>query len=646
MEKKITLKKNFENQLHKLQEKYGSEFENLNGLSDEQLSNTDFLDNFVGAKVVADASIDGNANIKRKDIVTLMKEMGKPEQKLLAYHKIYLELNQKYGFKTANDWFEKEWNKTLYLHDSNTASFIPYCYSYDLRRLAEEGLFFTDIKNYKPAKHLTTFVDFVKEFICYTSNRTSGAVGLPNIIPYMYYFWKKDIYSNYWQGDPEKYAKQNIQRFIFAVNQPYVRDGVQSAFTNTSVFDMEYLTSLFGGSQFPDGSFMVDELDGIMQFQKWYMEEMSEIRAENMMTFPVNTINFLMNEDKTEFLDKDFAEWAIKHNMKWNDSNIFADNTVTSLSNCCRLKSNIKDLGYFNSIGGTSLRVGSVKVSTINLARLALENKTEKSYLSALKKIVKLNLQMLDCQRDIIKKNIERGLLTNYADGLIDLSTQYSTIGVMGIYETMKTYGYVYVDELENTYYKDEAFQFGKKIFDTIHQVKDEFAKDKDYSINLEAVPGEACAVKFLAADYMLYPEKVVKDLPLYGNQFIPLGIKTTIQERVRIASAFDEYCSGGSILHLNIDAPFINFEQAYSMTKYIINKGVSYFAFNPTLSVCKNGHTFYGDVCPNCGEKVSEKFTRIVGFFTPISSWGKERKQEFNLREWHKYDDVLDVLK
>lgn len=137
MEKKISLTKNFENQINKLQEKYGEEFSYLNGLSDEQLSNTDFLNKFVDTKVVADASIDGNANIKRKDIVTLMKEMGKPEQKLLAYHKIYLELNQKYGFKTANEWLENEWNKQLYLHDANTASFIPYCYAYDLKRLAE-----------------------------------------------------------------------------------------------------------------------------------------------------------------------------------------------------------------------------------------------------------------------------------------------------------------------------------------------------------------------------------------------------------------------------------------------------------------------------------------------------------------------------
>ena len=194
----IKLTKNFENQLNKLQEIYGTEFAYLNGLSEEQLSGTDFLDKFIATDVVADSSIDGNANIKKRDMVTLTKEMGKPEQKLIAYHKIYLEMNQKYGFRIANKWLEKEWNKELYLHDANTSTFFPYCYAYDLKRLAEEGLFFTDIKNPLPAKHLITFIDFVKEYISFTSNRTSGACGLPNLIPYMFYFWKKDIDSGYW----------------------------------------------------------------------------------------------------------------------------------------------------------------------------------------------------------------------------------------------------------------------------------------------------------------------------------------------------------------------------------------------------------------------------------------------------------------
>ena len=626
-------------QFNRLQSKYGEEFAYLNGLGDEQLSDTNFLDQFLKTEVVADASIDGNANVGRRDVVTLLKEMDKPKQKLLSFHKIYHEINKKYGYKDANDWLEAEWSKQLYMHDPTTASFLPYCYAYDLKELAEKGLFFIKGINNQPPKHLITFVDFLKEFISYASNRQSGAVGLPNLIPYMYYFWKKDVEAGEIpkNSTPERFAKQNIQRFIYAVNQPYTRDGVQSAFTSTSVFDMPYLEALFGGSEFPDGSFMIDELEGIMQFQKWYMEEMSAIRSTNMFTFPVSTMNFLMNEEMTEFVDKDFAEWAIKHNMKWNDSNIYADNSVTSLSNCCRLKSNIKDLGYFNSIGGTSLRVGSVKVSTINLARIAIEHgQSEEDYLNRLEDVVLLDLKALDSQRYIIKRNIEKNLLTNYREGLIDLKTQYSTIGFMGIYETMKSFGYTHKDELGNTVYDDKAFSFGKKIFDVIHRIKDEFAADKDYAINIEQVPGEQLAIKFYTADKMLYPKKVVKDLPLYGNQFLPLGIKATLQERVRIAAAFDSYCSGGSILHVNIEAPFTNYDQALKMTKYIIGKGVTYFAFNVKIQTCKNNHAFFGTKCPQCGGDVFTEYTRIVGFYTPIKDWSSQRRDEYKMREWH----------
>jgi ribonucleoside-triphosphate reductase (formate) len=77
-------------------------------------------------------------------------------------------------------------------------------------------------------------------------------------------------------------------------------------------------------------------------------------------------------------------------------------------------------------------------------------------------------------------------------------------------------------------------------------------------------------AARFQRADEILYPELVVKDLPLYGNQWIPLGIKTTIQERVHIAATFSEYCSGGDILHINVEAPFATFDQAWLMLNYV----------------------------------------------------------------------------
>ena len=645
----IRLSKNFTTQLNKLNEKYGEEFARLNGLSDGELSYTDFIDNFVDTETVADASIDSSSNVSTKHMNTLLNEMPKPHRKLLCLHKIYYEINKKYGFKTANEWLEKEWTRALYMHDADTATFKHYCFAYDLKDLAEKGLFFLENFGYEPAQHYTTFIDFVKEYISFAANLSSGAVGLPNLIPYMFYFWKKDCDEHYLgitEEYFEKYARQGVQRFVFAVNQPYVRDGIQSAFTNVSIFDGEYLEALFGGAEFPDGTFMVDYLDEIKEFQKLFMEEEAKIRNTNMFTFPVYSLSLLRKNGR--FVDEEFAEWGIKQicivnkiNEKnqisgWYDSNFFIDDSVTSLSNCCRLKSNIDDLGYFNSIGGTALKVGSVKVSTINLARLALEHpKDEKGYLVALRDTVELDCKALDIVRNIIKRDVEKGLLPNFSKGLVDFEHLYNTIGFIGIYETMKTFGYVEVDDFGNSFYTEKADAFGKKIFQVIHNAKESFALDKDYKINCEQIPGESAAAKLKRADEMLFEDTVVKDLPLYGNQFIPLGIKTSLQERIRIASLFDSYCNGGSICHINIDAPFDSFEKAWDMVNYIADQGLTYFAFNAKISSCKHNHSFYGNTCPVCGLPKTREWSRIVGYYTATDTWSADRKDEYEMREW-----------
>ena len=68
-----------------MQEKYGTEIASLNGFGDEQLSYTDFINNFIDAETVADASVDGNANVGSKDMRTLMNEMPKAHRKLPLY---------------------------------------------------------------------------------------------------------------------------------------------------------------------------------------------------------------------------------------------------------------------------------------------------------------------------------------------------------------------------------------------------------------------------------------------------------------------------------------------------------------------------------------------------------------------------------
>ena len=107
-----------------------------------------------------------------------------------------------------------------------------------------------------------------------------------------------------------------------------------------------------------------------------------------MFTFPVLTYSLLYKDGK--FVDEEFARWCSDHNCKWNDSNFFVSGDVTTLSNCCRLLSDTSKLeGFINSIGGTALSIGSIKVNTINLVHIVYElddELSEKKYLTLLQK--------------------------------------------------------------------------------------------------------------------------------------------------------------------------------------------------------------------------------------------------------------------
>ena len=634
----IPLKMNpdFEKAMHAMDEKYGEDFQILNGFHESQLNFSDFIDNFID-KNVADATIDANAIASNKDIRSMLNEKTKPHDKLFAFNKIFYEMKKRYNLRTAKEWLEAEHNGAFYLHDASTTTYLPYCYAYDLTRLATEGLFFLKNYNNQAPNHLTTFLDDVIEYISYMSNRSSGAVGIPNILIWTYYFWKKDCASGHFIKDPDYYLRQSFQKLIYRLNQPFMRID-QTAFVNVSIFDRNYIESLFGGVEYPDGSFVIDEIDNLIEHQKIFMEVVSDIRSENMFTFPVLTYSLLYKDGK--FVDEEFARWCSDHNTQWNDSNFFVSGDVTTLSNCCRLLSDTSKLNAFiNSIGGTALSIGSVKVNTINLMRVALEAEgDEKKYLALLKKRATLCCKTLDVVRHIIKRNVEKGLLPNYTEGAIEMDKQYCTMGILGLYEVIEAFGYTKVDEFGYTYYTDEGLEFASKIFDVLNEVKDNFTDE--YSFNIESVPAERAAVILCQKDNALYD---LEDKFIYSNQWVPLSTKCTIQEKLRLSAVLDEKCSGGSISHINLEANFPSTDVAWDMLNKIAQSGVIYFAFNTRINECENHHGFVGsEHCPICGGEVFDTYQRIVGYLVPTRAYSKERFREFTTRQWYEYAEMV----
>lgn len=630
MQIELKLSKDFERYLDELKKKYGEDFEYINGLHPSQLDFSEFIDNFVDKNTVADASIDPNANVNHKDIRSFMTEKAKSEDKLFGLNKIFVTIKKQWGLRTAKQWLEQEFSKGFYLNDSTTASYFPYCWANDFTRLATEGLFFLGDYNNQAPKHLTTYLDDVIEFVSFLSNRQSGAVGMPNVLIWAWYFWKKDVENGYYMKDPDYYLRQQYQKLIYRLNQPFLRID-QSSFTNVSIFDRPYLTSLFGGMEFPDGTFAIDHIEDLIDAQKVFMEVVSEIRETNMFTYPVLTYSLLYQDGR--FVDEKFARWCSAHNIKWSDSNFFVSDNVGVLSNCCRLLSDTQKLDAFiNSIGGTALSVGSCRVSTINLVRIAYESGIDKKkYLKILRDRVLLDCKALSSMRYIIKRNIEKGLLPNYQDGAVELDKQFCTIGGIGMYEVMDLFGLIDTDELGCKSYSDDAVEFTSEILDTINEVKDSF--ECDFSFNVEMIPAENCAGVICQADNLLYEQDKYF---IYSNQWIPLMEKCTIQEKCRLGSLFDKKCGGGCIAHINIENRFPDEDTAWEMLNYVASCGVIYFAFTTKISVCKDRHAFISEPrCPICGEPIADTYSRVVGFYVPTSSYQKIRKTEFDRRKW-----------
>jgi len=633
--KGLKLNKNFVACYNKLSEKYGEEFEKINGFHSSNLNFTDFIDNFVDTNNPVDATIDSNANSSVKDVRSLLSEIDKPHTKLLSFNKIFYEMIKKYGLKRAEEWLEAEWTGALYMHDAPSSSFYSYCYAYELQDLVEKGLHFLPKTNKSVAKHLTTFAAHLREFIVWVSNRTSGACALPSFFIYSYYFWKNDVAQEYFLKNPDYYRRQFFQQFIFEINQIHGRI-TQSPFTNIIIMDRNYISEIFGDRQYPDGTYVIDYLEEIIEHQKVFMEVVSETRKTVMLTFPVLTFSLLYQNGK--FVDEEFAQWSNRHNMEWYDSNFYIGDSVTNLASCCRMTNDISKLNkqFLSSIGGSLTEIGSVKVSTINLMRIALESNGDKDlYLQLLEQRVRLNIEVLDTVRHIIKRNIEKGLLPNYSNGVIKLENQSVTNGATAMYEVIDELGMIYADEFGNKYYTPEGIDFSIKIMDTINDVQDSY--NLGYNIGVEIIPAETANIKLCKKDNMLFDRK--KHF-IYSNQWIPLMEKCTLEEKIRLGAILDKKCGGGQIMHVSLQGKFANEEQSWNLLNHIAKSGVLYFAYNPKISVCQHNHGFFGNICPTCGEGKTDEYSRIVGFLVATNNYSKERREEYYSRKWYSMDD------
>jgi len=643
---KLGLDVDFTNQYKKLYTKYGEKMMELEGITDNQLQPMSVFKNISESSNVANASIDSSANVSNKDVNTLQNEAVKPLWKIFSHNKIYSEMRDVFGKNTADKWLDEQVNGGLYLHDSTSASFKSYCFSYSLEDVANKGLFFLSQMRGGRAKHLDTWINHVCEFVSYASQMTSGAVAIPDAILRMHKFWVDDVNSRYIaKENAEKYKLQQFQSFIFRLNQPATRNNIEPAYTNVQILDRPHLEAYFGSLEYNDGTFAIDYFDDFIEFQKDFLHFATELRKKKFYTFPVQTASLKVDENR-DYEDEYVAKYVVEANMAFQETNIYNAKEITGISSCCRLINKSKDFEeleeiktgqFFSSIGNVSISTGSIKVSTLNLARVAYESNGDIfKFYEKLRKKIQLNHKLLKIQRDIITKNIERGMLDIYKHGLIDIKKQFSTNGLSAVFEAIKYLDGISENNIGEKFYNEK----GKEILSEVLNIfteENKLGKDKyDIVFNTEQTPAEQCAIKLVSKDKLLYDNKVVNSTKIYGNQFIPLDVRCSLEERINISSKYDQLLDGGSIGHFNIGEPIKDFDTAWKLVTSITKKGAVYYSLIQKFQYCKNDHTFYGNMCKYCGEPSIGNGIKINGYIVKDEYFHDVRKEELDNRVFY----------
>lgn len=626
--------KNFEELIAGLRAKYPDGLSEINGISDDDLDITAYSKKYFLKRNTADSTVDKNANVQAHHIAVYHSERFKSHSKLNSMFLLWKMLAKLYGHEHADRMIELEYNKTINIQDS-FFTYQPYCFNFATYDLLTMGLPFIENLPSDPPKHGDSFLQQVVQLCMFASNQLLGATGIGDVLIVYSHLVKHDsMNKNYpvpdYRTDEklfDKYLRQEFQKFIYTLNQP-VRFS-QSLFSNITIFDTIFLSELKKLYVMPDGKGLDTEF--AMMIQKKFIKFFIEFSEKQLFTFPIITVQFKTNE-ANEIEDQEFFHFVMEKNMSFASFNIFSTQNLTALSSCCRLQSNVEDIlkasteENTNLIGGSTLKVGSLGVCTINLPRIALRVDGKKEeFIDQLKDNTKFCIQVNNARRELIKSEIDKGQLPLYNYGFIRLSNQYSTVGINGFYEAVEIMG---LDILS-----PEGQEFGVQILNTIQDVVKSKIKLLGYKINIEQIPAEATGAKLARADKILYKQNKYH---LYSNQFLPLVNETDIVNRIHLQSLFENYFDGGSILHLNVNQKIESLTVMKRLAEYTIKTGVKYFAVNYFFQKCEDGHITIDDseVCAICGKTIVEHYTRVVGFTVPVSSWAQDRREEFKMRK------------
>lgn len=522
------------------------------------------------------------------------------------------------GTITANYWLNNIYSKevadahkhaSFHIHD--LSMFSGYCAGWSLRQLIQEGLGgVTDKITSKPAKHLSTLVNQIVNFLGILQNEWAGAQAFSSFDTYLAPFVKVDNLS-------EQQVRQCIQSYVYGVNTPS-RWGSQAPFTNitldwTCPEDLKNKKAIVGGKEqdFTYGDCQ-EEMNIInRQFIKIMLEGDAEGRG---FGYPIPTYNITKDFDWDSENAKLLFEMTSQYGTPYFQNFINSDLDPSDVrSMCCRLRLDKRELrkrggGLFGSDEFT----GSLGVVTINLPQIGYLAKTQEEFYKRLDYLMDLAKESLCVKRKVIQKLYDGGLFPYTKRYLKTLNNHFNTIGLCGMNECCLNF-------LGCDITTSKGKQFAEEILTHMRQRMSDYQEKTGELFNLEATPAESTSYRLARHDKEQYPDIITSGTtdPYYTNSSqLPVDYTTDIFEALDHQESLQTKYTGGTVFHTFVGEQIKDWKNCQNLVRTVFtNYKIPYLTISPVYSICPIHGYLSGEhfECPKCkAEKEKELKEKI----------------------------------
>jgi ribonucleoside-triphosphate reductase len=211
------------------------------------------------------------------------------------------------------------------------------------------------------------------------------------------------------------------------------------------------------------------------------------------------------------------------------------------------------------------------------------------------------------------------------------LDAHFSTIGVNGINEMIRNFS-LDVEDITTT----EGYDMTVAILDHVRARLVNVQERTGHLYNLEATPAEGTTYRFAKEDRARFPTIVqagTDEQPYYTNSSqLPVAYTDDPFEALSLQDELQRKYTGGTVLHLYMGERVSDAQACKTIVRRALTTyRLPYLTITPTFSVCSVHGYLAGEhfQCPTCGRD-AEVWTRVMGYFRPVSSFNIGKKGEY----------------